>query len=112
MPAGASVVGQLNRPAPRSRRPETLGRDGTQDWNVSFYREHGHILARGTDPKAVMAELFGREGGVAHGRGGSMHLFDAGRRFMGGYGIVAGQMPLALGVGYSTKYRRVDEITL
>jgi pyruvate dehydrogenase E1 component alpha subunit len=59
-----------------------------------------------------MAELFGREGGVSHGRGGSMHLFDASRRFMGGYGIVAGQMPLALGVGYSTKYRRADEVTL
>lgn len=83
-----------------------------QDWIVSFYREHGHILARGTEPRAVMAELFGREGGVAHGRGGSMHLFDAGRRFMGGYGIVAGQMPLALGVGYSSKYRRADEVTL
>ncbi len=83
-----------------------------QDWIVSFYREHGHILARGSDPKAVMAELFGREGGVSHGRGGSMHLFDAKRRFMGGYGIVAGHMPLALGTGYSSKYRKVDEVTL
>lgn len=83
-----------------------------QDWIVSFYREHGHILARGSDPKAVMAELFGREDGVSHGRGGSMHLFDAKRRFMGGYGIVAGHMPLALGTGYSTKYRHADEVTL
>lgn len=83
-----------------------------QDWIVSFYREHGHILARGSDPKRVMAELFGRQDGVSHGRGGSMHLFDAGRRFMGGYGIVAGHMPLSLGVGYSTKYRDADEVTL
>jgi pyruvate dehydrogenase E1 component alpha subunit len=59
-----------------------------------------------------MAELFGREGGVSHGRGGSMHLFDAARRFMGGYGIVAGHMPLALGVGYSVKYRKADEVVL
>ncbi len=81
-----------------------------QDWIVSFYREHGHILARGTEPKCVMAELFGREDGVSHGRGGSMHLFDAGRRFLGGYGIVAGHMPLALGVGYSIKYRKADEV--
>ncbi|HZU12389.1 MAG TPA: pyruvate dehydrogenase (acetyl-transferring) E1 component subunit alpha [Chloroflexota bacterium] len=83
-----------------------------QDWIISFYREHGHILARGTEPKYVMAELFGREDGVARGRGGSMHLFDASRRFLGGYGIVAGQMPLAIGVGYSTKYRDADEVTL
>lgn len=83
-----------------------------QDWIVSFYREHGHILARGSEPKRVMAELFGKVDGVSHGRGGSMHLFDAGRRFLGGYGIVAGQMPLALGVGYSIKYRKVDEVCL
>jgi pyruvate dehydrogenase E1 component alpha subunit len=82
------------------------------DWIVSFYREHGHILTRGSEPRAVMAELFGREGGVSHGRGGSMHLFDAARRFMGGYGIVAGHMPLALGVGYSVKYRKADEVVL
>ncbi|GAC1511275.1 MAG: pyruvate dehydrogenase (acetyl-transferring) E1 component subunit alpha [Chloroflexota bacterium] len=83
-----------------------------QDWIVSYYREHGHILARGSDPRRVMAELFGRQDGVSHGRGGSMHLFDAQRRFMGGYGIVAGHMPLALGVGYSSKYRKADEVTL
>jgi pyruvate dehydrogenase E1 component alpha subunit len=83
-----------------------------QDWIVSFYREHGHILARGSEPRYVMAELFGRQDGVSHGRGGSMHLFDAKRRFMGGYGIVGGHMPLALGTGYSTKYRKADEVTL
>jgi pyruvate dehydrogenase E1 component alpha subunit len=83
-----------------------------QDWIVSFYREHGHILARGSSPNAVMAELYGRQDGVSHGRGGSMHLFDAGRHFMGGYGIVAGHMPLSLGVGYSIKYRKADEVVL
>jgi len=84
----------------------------SQDWIVSFYREHGHILARGSEPRRVMAELFGRQDGVSHGRGGSMHLFDAKRHFLGGYGIVAGHMPLALGVGYSTKFRKADEVTL
>jgi pyruvate dehydrogenase E1 component alpha subunit len=83
-----------------------------QDWIVSFYREHGHILARGSEPKRVMAELFGRQDGVSHGRGGSMHLFDASRHFMGGYGIVAGQLPLGLGIGYSIKYRKADEMCL
>ena len=83
-----------------------------QDWIVSYYREHGHIIARGSDPKRVMAELFGRQDGVSHGRGGSMHLFDASRHFMGGYGIVAGNFPLALGVGYSIKYRKADEAAL
>ena len=95
----ATVVGLI-----RPMRP--------QDWIVSFYREHGHIIARGTEPPRVMAELFGRRDGVARGRGGSMHLFDAQRRFLGGYGIVAGQMPLAIGTGWSTKYRGADEVTL
>jgi pyruvate dehydrogenase E1 component alpha subunit len=82
------------------------------DWILSYYREHGHILARGTDPGAVMAELFGKATGVAGGRGGSMHLFDKGRRFLGGYGIVGGQMPLAIGTGFSSKYRKTSEVTL
>lgn len=90
----------------------SIGALRPDDWVVSFYREHGHILARGSDPNAVMAELFGRKDGVSAGRGGSMHLFDAGRRFMGGYGIVAGHMPLALGVGYSSKYRKAEEVTI
>jgi len=72
----------------------------------------GVALARGSDPTAVMAELFGRETGTSHGRGGSMHIFDYDARFMGGYGIVAGNFPLALGTGWSTKYRKSDEVTL
>src|SRR4029079_992231 len=68
------------------------------DYIVTHYREHGHALARGLDPNAVMAELFGRAPGVSGGRGGSMHLFDASRSFMGGYAIVAGHLPLACGL--------------
>src|SRR2546429_2126477 len=75
-----------------------------KDYLMSTYREHGQALARGTDPRAVMAELFGREGGVSHGRGGSMHLFDAERRFLGGYGIVGGNLPLAAGVSLASDY--------
>jgi pyruvate dehydrogenase E1 component alpha subunit len=83
-----------------------------QDYLLSTYREHGQALARGTDPKAVMAELFGREGGVSRGRGGSMHLFDADRRFLGGYGIVGGNLPLAAGVALASDYRGDDAVTL
>src|SRR3712207_3210482 len=57
-----------------------------EDYLVGTYRSHGHALARGSDPDAVMAELFGREGGLCRGRGGSMHMFDLERRFLGGYG--------------------------
>lgn len=85
---------------------------GKNDWIISYYREHGHILARGTEPKYIMAELYGKETGVAGGRGGSMHLFDKDRRFLGGYGIVGGQMPLAIGTGFSSKYRDTHEVTL
>ena len=83
-----------------------------EDYLVSTYRSHGHALARGTDPGKVMAELFGREGGISRGRGGSMHMFDLERRFMGGYGIVGGNLPLAAGMGLSSVYREADEVTL
>ena len=68
------------------------------DLLVTGYRCHGFALARGVSPDAVMAELFGRTDGCAHGRGGSMHLLDVGRGFYGGWGIVAGQLPVATGV--------------
>ncbi len=64
-----------------------------EDYLIGTYRTHGHAIARGTDPKNVMAEIFGREDGTARGRGGSMHIFDGERRFMGGYGIVGGTPP-------------------
>jgi pyruvate dehydrogenase E1 component alpha subunit len=71
-------------------------RDG--DVLITAYRDHGLALARGVDPRAVMAELFGRVDGCAHGRGGSMHLLDVGRDFLGGWGIVGGHLPVATGV--------------
>ena len=65
------------------------------DYLIGTYRTHGHAIARGTEPRRVMAELFGREDGCSRGRGGSMHIFDRERRFMGGYGVVGGNLPLA-----------------
>ena len=80
------------------------------DYIFTSYREHGHAIARGIDPKAVMAELFGKETGTSHGRGGSMHMFDAGLRFMGGYGIVGGHLPLAAGGAWAVKYRKEKDV--
>jgi len=82
------------------------------DFLLSTYREHGQVLARGTDPNVVMAELFGREGGTSRGRGGSMHLFDPERRFLGGYGIVGGNLPLAAGVALASDYQGEDSVTV
>src|SRR5688500_13106282 len=75
------------------------------DYIYTNYREHGYIIARGVEPGPVMAELFGKEGGVARGRGGSMHLFSREHNFMGGYAIVGGQVPLAVGAAYAIKYQ-------
>jgi pyruvate dehydrogenase E1 component alpha subunit len=83
-----------------------------EDYLISTYRSHGHAIARGTDPKYVMAELFGKATGVSGGRGGSMHMFDGERRFMGGYGIVGGNLPLAAGIALSSDYRGTDEVTV
>jgi dihydrolipoamide dehydrogenase len=80
------------------------------DYIYTSYREHGHAIARGVDPKTVMAELFGKETGVAHGRGGSMHIFDLSHRFMGGYGIVGGHLPLAVGAGFAIKYKQARDV--
>lgn len=85
---------------------------GDEDYLIGTYRTHGHAIARGTDPKNVMAELFGRVDGTSGGRGGSMHVFDRERRFMGGYGIVGGNLPLAAGLGLSSDYRGTDEVTV
>jgi pyruvate dehydrogenase E1 component alpha subunit len=82
------------------------------DYLISTYRSHGHALARGADPNRVMAELFGREEGVSRGRGGSMHMFDLEKRFMGGYGIVGGNLPLAAGMALSSDYQGKDEVTV
>ncbi len=82
------------------------------DYLISTYRSHGHAIARGTPPDRVMAELFGKEGGCSRGRGGSMHMFDLERRFMGGYGIVGGNLPIAAGFGLSADLLRTDDATL
>jgi pyruvate dehydrogenase E1 component alpha subunit len=82
------------------------------DYLLSTYREHGQALARGTSPNAVMAELFGKVDGCSRGRGGSMHLFDMERRFLGGYGIVGGNLPLAAGVALASDYEGSDDATL
>ncbi len=85
-------------------------RDG--DYLLSTYREHGQALARGTHPNVVMAELFGRVDGCSKGRGGSMHLFDLERRFLGGYGIVGGNLPLAAGVALRCDYEETDDAVI
>ena len=82
------------------------------DYVISTYRSHGHALARGADPDRVMAELFGRDDGVSRGRGGSMHMFDLENRFMGGYGIVGGNLPLAAGMALASDYQGLDEVTV
>jgi pyruvate dehydrogenase E1 component alpha subunit len=82
------------------------------DYVLTSYRDHGHALAMGTSPDEVMAELFGKIGGCSKGKGGSMHLFDADKHFLGGHAIVGGQIPLATGVAFATKYRGTDQVTL
>ncbi len=82
------------------------------DYVISGYRDHGYCLARGSDPGQVMAELFGKITGLCKGKGGSMHLVDLPRRFMGGYAIVGGHIPLATGLAFATKYQKLDLVTV
>ena len=82
------------------------------DYLIGTYRTHGHAIARGTEPGRVMAELFGRVDGTSGGRGGSMHIFDGDRRFMGGYGIVGGNLPIAAGLGLASDYKGTDDVTV
>jgi len=77
---------------------------------MSHYRDHGHSLAKGADPKAAMAELFGKVTGLSKGKGGSMHFFDYEAGHWGGYAIVGGHLPLAVGVGFAFRYRHEDRI--
>ncbi|HEX6666259.1 MAG TPA: pyruvate dehydrogenase (acetyl-transferring) E1 component subunit alpha [Solirubrobacterales bacterium] len=83
-----------------------------EDFLIGTYRTHGHAIARGTEPKRVMAELFGRVDGTSGGRGGSMHIFDAEKRFMGGYGIVGGNLPIAAGLGLASQFKGEDAVTV
>ncbi len=80
------------------------------DYAIASYREHGHCLAKGSDPRRVMAELFGRRDGLSKGKGGSMHLFDKSVNFLGGHGIVAAHLPLAAGAAFAVKYQGGDQV--
>ncbi len=82
------------------------------DYVIGHYRDHGHAIAKGMDPKIAMAELCGKATGSSGGKGGSMHLFDAEKNFMGGHAIVGGQMPIAAGLALASKYRKEDRITV
>jgi pyruvate dehydrogenase E1 component alpha subunit len=83
-----------------------------QDAQITGYRDHGHMLAMGLDPKAVMAELTGREGGLSKGKGGSMHMFSLEHRFYGGNGIVGAQVSLGTGLAFAAKYKGDDSVSL
>jgi pyruvate dehydrogenase E1 component alpha subunit len=80
------------------------------DYVVTSYRDHTEALAKGVEAGAVMAELYGRQGGAVGGKGGSMHMFGADVGFMGGHGIVGGQIPLATGIGWAIHYRGTDQV--
>jgi pyruvate dehydrogenase E1 component alpha subunit len=82
------------------------------DYVITAYRDHVQALAKGMSARSIMAELYGRIGGASKGKGGSMHLYSAEHNFMGGWGIVGGQVPLAVGFGWSSKYRKEDRVTL
>ena len=86
--------------------------DLARDYVITAYRDHGHALAIGMDPKTVMAELFGKITGCCRGKGGSMHLFDKQKHFYGGHGIVGSHIPLAAGMAVKIKYNNEDGVVL
>lgn len=83
-----------------------------RDYVITGYRDHVHAIKCGSDPKAIMAELFAKETGCSKGRGGSMHLFDVAKRFMGGYALVGGPFPLAAGIAKGIKMKGEDDISI
>jgi pyruvate dehydrogenase E1 component alpha subunit len=82
------------------------------DYVLGSYREHGQALAKGMTARAIMAELYGKATGCSKGKGGSMHMFDKELCFLGGHGIVAGQIPLATGTAFASKYQGTDQVTI
>ncbi|MCL3883671.1 pyruvate dehydrogenase (acetyl-transferring) E1 component subunit alpha [Marivita sp. GX14005] len=88
---------------------EAVAEDG--DKRITSYRDHGHMLACGMDPKGVMAELTGREGGYSKGKGGSMHMFSKEKDFYGGHGIVGAQVPIGAGLAFADKYKGTGRVT-
>src|ERR1051325_3751363 len=95
----AGLVGMQMAPKPRHQ-------------GITSYRDHGHMLATGMDPKGVMAELTGRRGGYSKGKGGSMHMFSREKQFYGGHGIVGAQVPLGAGLVFANRYRGNDHVCL
>ena len=89
---------------------EAVKKEGDQV--ITGYRDHGHMLACGMDPKGVMAELTGREGGYSKGKGGSMHMFSTEKKFYGGHGIVGASVPLGVGLGFANRYNGNDNVSL
>ncbi|MCC5988674.1 MAG: pyruvate dehydrogenase (acetyl-transferring) E1 component subunit alpha [Pararhodobacter sp.] len=88
---------------------EAAAKEG--DKHITSYRDHGHMLVAGMDPKGVMAELTGREGGYSRGKGGSMHMFSLDKHFYGGHGIVGAQVPLGAGLAFADRYKGNDNVT-
>lgn len=85
---------------------------GEKDHVITAYRDHGHALSVGSEPKALMAELLGKKAGVSKGKGGSMHLADVPRRYWGGYAVVGGHLPLATGIALAEQYRETGGAVL
>lgn len=79
---------------------------------LTSYRDHGHPLGLGTEPRAVMAELYGKETGTTKGKGGSMHIFDKSKNFIGGHGIVGAQIPLGAGIAFAEKFNGTDNVCM
>ena len=82
------------------------------DKHITAYRDHGHPIALGTDPKVLAAELYGKITGCSKGKGGSMHFFDVEKGFLGGHGIVGAQIPMGAGIAFAEKYKETDNVTL
>jgi pyruvate dehydrogenase E1 component alpha subunit len=90
----------------------SIGALHEDDYVITAYRDHGHALARGMDPKYAMAEQLGKASGCSKGKGGSMHLFDVDKGFLGGHAIVGSHLPLAAGVAFASKYRNDHKVTI
>lgn len=90
----------------------SIGALHEDDYVITAYRDHGHALARGMDPKYAMAEQLGKAAGCSKGKGGSMHFFDADKGFLGGHAIVGSHLPLAAGVAFASKYRKDHKVTI
>ncbi len=90
----------------------TISATRQDDYVIASYREHGLALAKGMSARSIMAELFGKATGCSKGKGGSMHMFDKSVGFLGGHAIVGGQIPLATGTAFATKYQGTDQVTL